>query len=1039
MELKKTYVYIDETFFGAYDFMYTDIENMNRIFDSYIDSEGAYFIDNIKVFKDERFVPDVSERIPVRVSNTSGYDAKNQLIRRGFALEKGHIYDVDSLVLVNENNEFVPSAVSQMESYDDGSIKWALLSFVCSLNVGEEKDFYIVNSAIQKKYGVISFADGLIENENFSLSLNKDGICGISLDNEQVLDSIYLYYNDTKLPFSGYDILQENELYVKIRLNAPSNGTMRGEMYVTLWQGSSDIDIEYRFTALKDINIIDMGCAIQCANNAIISGEDNTVNISKDKGQINIVSYDVERFAGAVSENTGFVTDEANIYFEPIINDTEFLWYDGVTRTNHFSITANDAEPTLALQKTPLSVVISPEQFVKSGIIQSTSKNAISDRILESMEYAYDKRNGCFEAGYIPWIIDKARKKVEISTVQHGETDYNLALLHLAQGNSMLYNMIKESSETRSDVSMYKGSLAEVYGAIRYRTGSNMEKGSNNFKTSHPYYGEASGLYMAYLLSGNEYIKESFLNAVEHIYNNIEQGTSELGKYPSMVSWVGGVAKKANYGESRFIIQIRPLMLANQLTGENKYKNAVYNIVDWTKNAQTEDGYWYQAYYNDKTPFVQSGQTQPAVKNYIMLYGARGLSYLLENEENEIALDTLKRFSDFLCEELDNYGTGLWSPTGDADLYEENEDGTRGKMAMQDIMAAEILWRTYEKTADEKYLDAFLECLNAWICALGPGGLPASVSYLHGYYDGSVSSAQASQNLTIFSIIGELEKFFEDNKELIYKKGFGELCEVFSKNSKVEVPSNPSGHSYPELTSSMYNSNAMFVMNVNGKTSGNYYKEYITSNLGKSLWSGMKNIVDAKGNVALNICMNQFDTASAIKCPVYLKNNTVDTEVYIDEYNSEQVRITLKTNEKISLEISDGVFDTKRGYYTYSVEKTDDGFIVTVIDAIDGIPKQGTITIDVDEWNVVIDKIGLFDKNKQKTDNISEAVYISDIELKYNKEIGDVDLFVAQYDNDGRMVSVCKKADMAKLDGSICKIMVWKNMQVMAQSVILER
>ena len=56
---------------------------------------------------------------------------------------------------------------------------------------------------------------------------------------------------------------------------------------------------------------------------------------------------------------------------------------------------------------------------------------------------------------------------------------------------------------------------------------------------------------------------------MEHIYNNIEQGTSELGKYPSMVSWVGGVAKKANYGESRYIIQIRPLMLANQLTGDN--------------------------------------------------------------------------------------------------------------------------------------------------------------------------------------------------------------------------------------------------------------------------------------------------------------------------------------------------------------------------------------------------------------------------------------------------------------------------------------
>ncbi|MBQ2451241.1 MAG: hypothetical protein II273_06685, partial [Lachnospiraceae bacterium] len=137
----------------------------------------------------ETFVSDVSERIPVTVSNTSGYDATSQLIRRGFALERGHIYDVDSLILVDKNNEFIPSVVSKMESYDDGSIKWALLSFVCSLNAYEEKDFYIVNSASQKKYGFISLSDGLIENENFSVEVNEDGISGISLDNEQLLDN----------------------------------------------------------------------------------------------------------------------------------------------------------------------------------------------------------------------------------------------------------------------------------------------------------------------------------------------------------------------------------------------------------------------------------------------------------------------------------------------------------------------------------------------------------------------------------------------------------------------------------------------------------------------------------------------------------------------------------------------------------------------------------------------------------------------------------------------------------------------------------
>ena len=46
-------VYIDDVFMGTYTFMSTSMENLNRVFDSYTNSAGTYYIDNIKVYNDD--------------------------------------------------------------------------------------------------------------------------------------------------------------------------------------------------------------------------------------------------------------------------------------------------------------------------------------------------------------------------------------------------------------------------------------------------------------------------------------------------------------------------------------------------------------------------------------------------------------------------------------------------------------------------------------------------------------------------------------------------------------------------------------------------------------------------------------------------------------------------------------------------------------------------------------------------------------------------------------------------------------------------
>ena len=51
---KKTVsVYIDDVFMGTYAFMSTAMKDLNRVFDSYTNSAGTYYIDNIKVYNDD--------------------------------------------------------------------------------------------------------------------------------------------------------------------------------------------------------------------------------------------------------------------------------------------------------------------------------------------------------------------------------------------------------------------------------------------------------------------------------------------------------------------------------------------------------------------------------------------------------------------------------------------------------------------------------------------------------------------------------------------------------------------------------------------------------------------------------------------------------------------------------------------------------------------------------------------------------------------------------------------------------------------------
>ena len=82
------------------------------------------------------------------------------------------------------------------------------------------------------------------------------------------------------------------------------------------------------------------------------------------------------------------------------------------------------------------------------------------------------------------------------------QQDASNGIAYMATGDPALFKVMNESAEFWADVEVYKGSLKEVYGANRYRTAASYT--GNRFKTSHPYYGDSSGLYMTYVLTAGD-------------------------------------------------------------------------------------------------------------------------------------------------------------------------------------------------------------------------------------------------------------------------------------------------------------------------------------------------------------------------------------------------------------------------------------------------------------------------------------------------------------------------------------------------------
>lgn len=904
---------------------------------------------------------DVLIDVPISIRETNGVEVSDFVQMRGIPFKKGEITDKTELNLVDAEGNSVPFSYTPIKFYDDGSVEWMRITTDVALRPYEIKNLHIKKGASKsEKKVLVNRSDNSIHisNDNLSLKLGYKGIEDISAQKFManlyvVTDGEYHYMKSNEV-----DIIHQSDFAAKVRISGPITYGITGEITVMLSALSKTAKVEYRITSQRNVTIQGTGLEISgmtdTERNEIIT--DDYIEF----GDIGLVSPDNTKFRGAVSKtkDTGFIYKGDKLYLAPIVNNTNFVWYDGVSRTNKLYICLDqNTEEYVKTASNPPQVIVPSEQFVKSGMIEGNNLPPAAERMLESMRWASDKLDNRFEAGSIPYDIDSYTETTSTFFERNGENEFYLGYGYMATGDPVLYELITDSALSWADVVIYKGGYSEIYGANRYYSDSHY--GQSRFFTSHPYYGDLSGLYMAYLISGDEYLRDVFKVGADFIYRQMYALPNSGAYYPRRWDWPSTVTTPtaSNIAESRYMIQARCMYFAYELFGDEKYHEAALDIVNWADKTQTDRGFWYQAYYDNGLPYTQSGQPNPAAKNYIYLYGIRGITELQGYVDTKQYKKVITSCADFLCDENEKFGQGLWHPFGDSTEYEVNEDNTRGKSPMSDIMAVDVLFTAYNVSNNERYLENMLSLLEAWLCAQTPGGSSAHKIGAQGYPTG-ISNAMC-QNLTFLRHCADIADFISKNRDYVTSLGYENLVIAFGKNAEEYNKSvTIENYEYPEVFANAYMNGeeaVIFGMNVTGNKSGDYDKNIVYTIAENALWQGMTNTVSTPYSVQLNEQTKQFDFVGAIKRPIYINELSKPFEAEITEYTSDRIVIEFKNMTAVEFTVKDGRFNIDRDS-SYNVSKRTTATGAKVV-----ISRGGNVRPD--ENNNLIVNINVADKN----------------------------------------------------------------------------
>lgn len=875
--------------------------------------------------------------IPVTVKEQNGVAVKDYFFRRGVAIEKGKLYSTDN-ICITENGKEISSSAEVLQKHSDGSVAWLLISANIDIKPYEFKHLRITDG--KRKKGTLTVEENLdgivVKTGAMKLEFGTAGVTSVKYNNVEQLnsDSITIYAETggktDYLSANEVTVLKHTDSYAKIRLKGKIGKYIVGEMYAVIAEKSSKFEIEYRITAKEKLDITSTGLKIPCTDELLNRGSiinDDAVKV----GDMWIISYDNTRFRNSttVSEDTGFVIGDTDIKLAPIINGKAYTYQDGLSRTNHayFSFADDGNEWDLSLINPP-AVVIDSEQFVRAGIIRTTDTDALVEEVIKSTKAASRRNNGRFDAGGIPLDYNAKTDSANTFGYSPGELDYNIGYAYMQTGDNILYNLICTDAERRADMFVYKGKYEDFNGEARYKATFTSYQGF----MSHGYYSDEAGFYMVYLLSGNEYIGEIFELSVGTVLKLMYKMQSN-GTYGIVTSkWDANTEVRPfliNYMEARSLIRARTMYLAYLHFNDDRYLRAAKNIVQWAKNVQLPDGSFYQAVLYDGSPFDHQVE-QLMVKDYVTLYGFRGITEMLKWTDDDIVKEVTIKFSDYLCEQNKNYGPGIWNPNGNMEVCATNEDGSRGISPLATILAVDVLCSAYELTEDEKYLENLLEMLEMYLCT-EVGGLAHFIFPQEGFHATSSSSVELGRATTLLKCSDILNNIIRKNRAKVEELGFENISLLFSDDSsKLSYEYDVAKYDYPEVTQNVYLSNdtkILFAANNDAPYTGDYEKDIRITVPENALWQGEKNIVKDNYRVILNKYTKQYGLVSAIQRPVYVDEISGEAEIYINDYSQDKIEMNIIGDFEIGLRFESGRFDIN----------PDDGYNVTVEKIANGV------------------------------------------------------------------------------------------------------
>ena len=902
--------------------------------------------------------------ISITIEEKNNVSVKDYFFRRGVAVEKGVLYSVDDLCLT-ENGEKIISDAEITQKYDDGSIHWFLISGKVDLDAGEKKDLLITNggdfSSALTEYTRNDDNSILVDGEKIDFKVTENGISSLSyMGEEQILDNaINLYVtidNSTyMMTADNVDVIKHTDSYIKIKSTGKLCDDVKGEIYITLAEGASKIQIDHRITAENQTKVQSTGLYLSVHN------EENIGTIIDadylDLGKIKLVSLDNSRFNGATTdkEKTGYVIVENGILFAPIVNNTEYLYHDGVSRTAHLYIgfDENAKNWVKTLNNNP-SVSVDCEQYVRAGEILTTDTGALVDSMIDTFKTQWREEKGIFTVG-------------GMGTVMPGEIEYNFGCAYMQTGDEELFRRIYDAAELRADVYVYRGMHEDCYGVMR---ATGVPTGTSFFQ-SHGYYSDEAGLYMAYLLSGDEYFYDTYKLCIEKTLKDMsEREVLEGASTP--VYWYWGTSEneqlsepwKADMYESRGMIRARTLYLASQFFDNESYKEAAYKLIKWAKQAQLPSGGYSQVLTDRGTYAYQvdriSGETQEQlpVKDYIMLMGARGISEILDWEDNEEALDITLKVADYLCSQGENFGTILMNPNSDKTVYEVNEDRTRTAMTHTNVMAVDVLCTAFENTYDaekkDRYLTWILKFLDSYI-ASSVGGLGGGMG-IQGYTGTERGwSADTVRDTSLLKTSDNLNVILKENEEVIVEKGFGHLSMIFDENAKYmgEDVFTPES-SFPAGIYNAYELDEtkvayMFNQYMSFADDSESWDQTLRAEIpGNKLWRNCRNVVSNIKNISLEKFLKTHEHVAAVQLPIYVENIQGSADITVNKYDSDGINIKLSGDFEIELIVDKGEFCIEEIGYAINVtgdRKT--GTTVSINKGGEYYPSDGKLSFKV--------------------------------------------------------------------------------------------